>query len=221
MGLFEAIRNGDSEELVRLIAADPGLVYAEDGNGIRPVMLALYNGKGEFAGKIRDVMDTVTIWEAAALGELETVQQLVEESPDIRNAVAPDGFNPLGLAAFFSHADVLAWLLAQGADPNKPSQNQMGVYPINSAAANRNEDNALELVRLLVEAGADVDAAQRSGWTPLHQASAHGFESLASYLLESGADRTLKGENGQNAADLARDAGFVSLADALSADQSK
>ena len=221
MDLFDAIKNDDVEEITRLLEASPGLVTNENESGIRPVMLALYYGKEEVAGKIRDAMETINIWEAAALGELDAVQTLVKESPDTRDAVAPDGFTPLGLAAFFSREAVLAWLLAQGADPDKPSQNQMGVYPINSAAANRNEDTALKLVSMLVEAGAEVDAAQHSGWTPLHQATAHGFESLVSYLLKSGADRTLKGENGKNAADLAREAGFEALVDSLSVDQSK
>ncbi len=212
MELIGAIKSGSTEETARLLANNPGIVYQEDNAGLHPVMLAMYYGQREIAAHLRAAMDSVNIWEAAALGELDTVRHLMAEDPNAKDAVAPDGFTPLGLAAFFGLAEMLTWLLEQGADPNKPSENQMAVYPINSAAANRNQETALKLVQVLVAHQADVNAAQHGGWTPLHQAAAHGINDLVEFLLEHGADRSLKSEDGRTAADMALAGGYEELA---------
>jgi uncharacterized protein len=217
MNIFEAVQNGDRDALDSLLRGDPEAVNETDSAGLRPVEIAMYYGQREIAAQLRAAMDSVNIWEAAALGELETVQVLAQADPKAVNAVAPDGFTPLGLAAFFGWAEVLGWLVDQGANPNVHSENQMSVYPINSAAANRNEETALKLVRVLVEHGADVNVAQHGGWTPLHQAAAHDLRRLTRFLLDHGADRSVKSEDGRTAEDMARAGGFEALAEEIAA----
>ena len=46
----------------------------------------------------------------------------------------------------------------------------------------------LELVRLLVEGGADKDKATREGWTPLNYASNGGHLEMVRLLIEKGAN---------------------------------
>ena len=65
----------------------------------------------------------------------------------------PEGFTPLGLAAFLGGPDVVRVLLEHGADPDDDADNQFGVRPVNAAAASRDH----ETMRLLLEAGADPD----------------------------------------------------------------
>ncbi len=217
MDIFEAVKQGSRQDVEAYLAENPEIVYKANSAGLRPVLLALYYSQAEIAAQLRAEMDSVNIWEAAALGELDTVKRLLAENPNTKDAVAPDGFTPLGLAAFFGRVETLTWLLEHGADPNKPSENQMGVYPINSAAANRSQETALKLVQVLAAHGADVNAAQHSGWTPLHQAAAHGFERLVDFLLEHGADPTLKSEDGRTAVDMAAAGGFDDLAAKIAA----
>jgi ankyrin repeat protein len=212
MDILNAIKTGSVDDAVRMLGENPELVYQKDESGLHPLMMALYYGQQEIAEQLRAAMDTVNIWEAAALGELDTVKDLAASDPAAKDAAAPDGFTPLGLAAFFGQAAALTWLLEAGADPNVPSENQMAVYPINSAAANRNQETALQLVQILAANGADVNAAQHSGWTPLHQAAAHGFEHLVEFLLEHSADKSLKSEDGRTAADMALAGGYELLA---------
>jgi ankyrin repeat protein len=87
----------------------------------------------------------------------------------------------------------------------------MSVVPLHSAVAGRHD----EVVRLLVESGADVNARQQGGWTAIHAAAQHGDEATADLLLANGADPNPCTEDGATAADLAEAAGYAELAERL------
>lgn len=44
------------------------------------------------------------------------------------------------------------------------------------------------MARLLIEKGADVNASDDHGWTPLLRALKNGFEAIARHLIDNGAD---------------------------------
>ena len=46
----------------------------------------------------------------------------------------------------------------------------------------------LDVVHHLISAGCDVNKANKSGWTPLHQASRLGHQQLVRFLLDYGAE---------------------------------
>lgn len=90
------------------------------------------------------------------------------------------------------------------------------VYPIHAAAgagygqyfmahAHRHvPDNWLPAVTFLVEeCGADVNARDANGYTPLHHAAARGDNKLIEYLMDRGADVTVVSRKGQTTADMA------------------
>ncbi len=91
-------------------------------------------------------------------------------------------------------------LLAAGADVNARSDNPFAVLPIHSAVAGDRDD----VVAVLVEAGADVNARQTHGWTPLHGAAQNGSLASVERLLAAGADRAAMNDDGTTALDLAR-----------------
>ena len=80
-----------------------------------------------------------------------------------------------------------------------------------SAAATRR----LECARLLVESGADVNARQSGGYTPLHEAAGSGDVELARLLLDAGADQSARKDDGQTPADLAAERGHEDVLDVL------
>ncbi len=82
------------------------------------------------------------------------------------------------------------------------------------------DEESFELVRLLVESGADVNRRDANGWTPLHWAVATSIDSdckhklgrrvddapvdIIVYLLWKGADPLTKSNEGKTPADSAR-----------------
>ena len=60
---------------------------------------------------------------------------------------------------------------------------------------------------LLLEAGADPDAVQRGGWTPLHSAAHIGDARTVELLLARGADPAALDDEGRSVADMAAESG--------------
>jgi hypothetical protein len=58
------------------------------------------------------------------------------------------------------------------------------------------EDRILDVIKVLVENKADVNESDRYA-TPLYYAISHRYKSIAIYLLEKGADATMKMPNGE------------------------
>jgi len=58
-------------------------------------------------------------------------------------------------------------------------------------------------VRLLLEHGADPNAAQDGGFTPLHSAAQNDDRASVEALLAAGADPSLVSDDGKRPADLA------------------
>ena len=63
-----------------------------------------------------------------------------------------------------------------------------------------------EVVKRLLDNGANVEV-EVNGWRPLHYAAYSGQEGIAEALLEAGADRKAKNNQGQTACQIARDRG--------------
>lgn len=185
--LIQAIAGNDAFRVNALLSEEPGLIRARDPEGRTPILLALYFGHEDLAGLVRERAQGLDLFEAAALGDLESLKGHLVGSPDGANAAAPDGFGPLGLASFFGRLEAAEILLGAGADPNTPASNPTRVRPIHSAAAHRDRERSFLLCRLLLENGADPNVDQAGGWTPLHQAAAHGRQEVVELLLAHGA----------------------------------
>ena len=55
----------------------------------------------------------------------------------------------------------------------------------------------VEMLRLLIDAGGDVNVRAQDGWTPLHCAAYWGHEEAAQLLLDQGAEVDLPDNNGR------------------------
>lgn len=205
--LFDVIRAGDRSRLEALLAVEPGLVNARNERGHSPVLIAQYHQKRELVGVLLAADPELDIFDAASVGRTARVAELLDADPALLNAYSRDGFFPLGLAAFFGHPDTVRLLLARGADVNQVARNPMRVQPLHAAVGGR----SLEAVRLMVEAGAAVNAAQQEGWTPLHAAVHQKNADLTRYLLAHGADPKQTNDTGKSAIGLAAEEGSVEI----------
>jgi uncharacterized protein len=148
-----------------------------------PVLQALYRGDVEGARAAAAGRD-LDVHEAAALGDVERLRELLDAHPEAVRARAADDFTPLHYAAFFADPETARVLVEHGADVNAFARNeQLEVTPLHSAAAARRTGTA----RLLLEHGADPEARQRGGFTALDAAEQNGDGELRRLLLEHGA----------------------------------
>lgn len=209
--LVQAIAGNDAFRVGALLSEAPDMITERDSQGRTPILLALYYRQEELAQLIRERVPEPDFFEAAALGETDRVAALLDQTPQGAKAVAPDGFGVLGLAVYFGRKETAEFLLKAGANPDTSSANQFKVRPLHSAAAHRDPATSLELIRLLLEAGADPNVAQAGGWTPLHAAASSGREEIARLLVAHGASLTAKSDDGRTPIEMAKAKGHSAL----------
>jgi len=114
----------------------------------------------------------------------------------------------LMLAAFKGMTEVVQQLIDKEADVNKP-----GWTPLHYAATRGH----LQIMNLLLEHHAYIDAASPNGTTPLMMAAMYGTPSAVKLLLEAGADPLLKNDLGLTAIDFAHRANHQESVDIIAA----
>lgn len=118
---------------------------------------------------------------AAVFGHQGVAEYLLSRGADI-NAAATNGtgYNALTGAVASGHKELVAWLLANGADADH--RYGPGYAPLFEAAAN----GRLEIVRMLLEHGADLRAKSNDGKDALAYATERGHSAVADYLRSRG-----------------------------------
>ena len=165
---------------------------------------------------------------AGTLDSTDLIRKLIASGVDVNVRMTRNGmrdgqrnrFNRLGATAFMLAAKVtdveaMRVLLEAGADPLMPAAD--GTTPLMVAAGlaiwnpgedggslSGQEDEVLEAVRICVEAGNDVNAANYRGETALHGAGFRGANNVVDYLVEQGADLSILTNDGWSALAIAR-----------------
>ena len=116
--------------------------------------------------------------------------------------------SPLMMAALKGQTAMVQALIDRDADVNKT-----GWAPLHYAATNGH----LDIMRLLLDKHAYIDAASPNGTTPLMMAAHYGSPGAVKVLLEAGADPLLKNELGLSAIDFAQKANRQDAAELIAA----
>ena len=116
--------------------------------------------------------------------------------------------SPLMMAALKGNLDLCRKLVERGADVNKT-----GWTPLHYAATNGH----VEVMNLLLEHHAYIDAESPNGTTPLMMAAQYGTAAAVKLLLEAGADATLRNQLGLTAIDFANKGGRTDAAELIAA----
>jgi len=214
---LDLIRQGKTKEIADWVRDDPQIAESRDAQGVSALMLAVYTGQTQ----IRDFLHSgleLDLPEAAATGDVERLQQLLGLDPvaarERANSRSADGWPLLHLAAAFAGEPATRTLLDAGAEVHQVSHTPLRNQALHAALA-LSKDAAV--VRLLIEHGADVNAAGAAGYQPLHQAAVTGREDLVTILLAAGADPAARCDRGKTPADYARERGFEDVATMLAA----
>lgn len=209
--LEEYIETGNFQDLELLLSKSPSLVIQNTSHDISPLLLACYYHKPQIIQIILKYITTITIHEACAVGLKEHVQMMIEHKKDIVNEISSQGLTPLGIATHFGQEDITRLLLSHHANPNIPSQNKFNIYPLHTALSTHRD----AISKMLIEAGADVNALQQGNISPLHIAAQQGNIELIILLLEQGADVSAVTNTGLSIAELAASKGFSEIAKIL------
>lgn len=123
------------------------------------------------------------------------------------------GTTPLVRAAKAGDVAVMKLLLAKGADAKLATRN--GVNPLMAAAGlgtkeedttgrRKTQTEAIEAIKLCLEAGLDLNAEDSRGQTALHGAAFQGFDEVVKFLAEHGAKLDVKDRQGKTPLDSAK-----------------
>ena len=206
--LIAAVIAGEAERVAAIVAEDPGLAGSRDADGVSAIMLSRYRSNRAVTDALIAADPDLDVHEAAALGYLDRLREWLEDDPEAVRTMSADGYTALHFAAFFAKPEAARILIDLGAPVDAVARNEMHVQPLHSAAAGRQ----IEICRLLLAAGAAVDARQAGGFTPLHQAAQNGDPEMVELFLSAGADPTGQTDDGHSAADIADAAGHPDVA---------
>lgn len=206
--LIDAVKAGDAERVAAMVRDEPALAAVRDADGVSALMLSRYRANRALTDALVAAIPELDVFEAAALGYLDRLRECLEDDSSRAGARSADGYTAIHFAAFFAKPEAARILLEAGAPVDVVADNEMRVQPLHSAAAGRQ----IEICRLLLAAGAEVNARQVGGFTPLHQAAQNGDPEMIELFLSADADPLATTDDGRTAADLAEGADHPDVA---------
>ncbi len=140
---------------------------------------------------------------AVVAGNVKLAEKYLNKGADVNvtytsaNAGLSYGETALIIASSAGNRAMVGMLLKKGADPNKSNE---GYTAINYAAGS----GYTEVVKALIEGGANINQVHVDGTTPLINASIGGNAALVKLLIDMGADISIKDPGGKTALDYAK-----------------
>jgi ankyrin repeat protein len=193
--LHVAAGAGDEATVKELLATSKQYISAQDARGWTPLHVAAFSGQAlsirlllDHGASVdaEDFSERSPLMIAADEGRTDAVKELLKHGADV-NLSHKNAQSPLNQALLRSHVETVKVLLNAGANPE--SRDQFGFAPLLLASG-----KDVQLVELLISAGADPSADLVGGATVLHFAARAGNVALIERLLDLGMPVDLPGE---------------------------
>jgi len=193
-GLHMAAHKGDVAKIQRLVASGAAL-NATDGYGRTPVHVAAFARQREAIRALakagadlnqleNDRYDGVTI--ASVADDEATLKLLLELGASAKQVTSRYDGTALIAAAHLGHDGVVRQLIAAGA-PLDHVNNLHWTAVIESIVLGDGGPRHQATLKALIDAGANLQLADRAGHTPLELAKARGYSAMVSMLDKAGA----------------------------------
>ena len=211
-GFIDLVKRGSTQEIASWVEDEPQVAESRDAQGVSALLWAVYSGQTAVRDFLRSGLE-LDLPEAAAVGDTARLRELLGADAAAATARAnsrsADGWPLLHLAAAFANEATVRTLLDAGADVLQYAQTPMRNQALHAALALSKDAGT---VRLLIEHGADVNAAQAAGYRSLHQAAVAGREDLVQMLLDAGADPSQRCDRAKTPAEYATERGHAAVA---------
>jgi uncharacterized protein len=191
-GLHQAAANGDINEILAALAKDQN-PDPRDANQRTPLHVAAYLGRHDAMRALAkakadvnaleyqayDIVTIVTI--AAVANDVPTLKVALEVGGKASNITSPYDGTALIAAAHLGHDEVVGMLIEAGA-PLDHVNNLGWTALIEAVILGDGGPRHVNVVKALVQAGANVKIADRSGMTPLDHAKQRGYAEMVTIL---------------------------------------
>jgi ankyrin repeat protein len=202
------IRGGQTAEVAAAVEEDRSLLTCRDAQGVSAFLWSIYNQQPLIRDYLLTHLQALDIFEGSALGDCTRLEPLLRQDPMLVHATSADGWAPLHLAAGFGGLQATALLLAHGAHVHRFSHNPMRNQPLHACIALSRDPGTVgiliaqgadvnmaqaggytplhqaaaaglvEVITILLEAGAKPDMRCDQGKTPADYARERGHEGV-------------------------------------------
>lgn len=170
-----------------------------------------------------------TLHDVVAFGTPDMIEKFIDQKHVDVNERGPKGMTALHLAASHGDSEKVDKLLDCGA--NIEAQDEFGRTPLHHVCGRQAPSTPMQAIgkllfkseisaysecaENLIDRGANVNATDGDGWTPLHYSAMHANSKVAETLVENGANLAMTDKLGMSAQDVAFAKGNEKLADRL------
>jgi ankyrin repeat protein len=206
--IFTEVGTGKAAAVGEILRYRPELSRARDDSTLSVLQFARYMGQHAILDMLIGAGPPLDIFEAATIDRVDILRTLLAKDASLASAYSDDGFTALHFAGYFGATRAIAALLDGGANIEAVTKNFLSNMPLHAAAAG----GRVEGCRVLLQSGADPNAKQHGGFTPLMTAAFSNGRELAELLIAFNADVQVRNDEGKTAAEVARGVGNMELA---------